>query len=101
MMIYMTITDVLAHWESVNGPEKSLPGLPYSPRQLFWLSAANVWCSSYRPEALTKLITTGVHSPAQFRVQGPLSNMEEFAADFNCPAGSNMNPVKRDKCQVW
>lgn len=44
-------------------------------------------------------ITTGVHSPAQFRVLGPLSNMRDFAKDFNCPEGSMMNPVK--KCEVW
>ncbi len=25
------------------GPEKRLPGLPYSQRQLFWMASANVW----------------------------------------------------------
>lgn len=44
-------------------------------------------------------ITTGVHSPGQFRVLGPLSNMEEFSKDFNCPVGSKMNP--ENKCIVW
>lgn len=44
-------------------------------------------------------ITTGVHSPAQFRVLGPLSNMHDFAHDFNCPINSPMNPA--EKCEVW
>lgn len=44
-------------------------------------------------------ITTGVHSPAQFRVLGPLINRKEFSDDFNCPEGSPMNPVK--KCEIW
>lgn len=44
-------------------------------------------------------ITTGVHSPAQFRVLGPLSNMKDFARDYNCPEGSPMNPI--NKCEVW
>lgn len=50
-------------------------------------------------ESMKMRITTGVHSPAQFRVLGPLSNRKEFASDFNCPEGSPMNPVK--KCEVW
>ena len=32
------------------------------------------------------------------RSQGPVSNMEAFAQDFNCAKGSAMNP--RKKCQV-
>lgn len=50
-------------------------------------------------ESMKMRITTGVHSPAQFRVLGPLSNMIDFAKDFNCPDGSAMNPPK--KCEVW
>ncbi|XP_011312064.1 membrane metallo-endopeptidase-like 1 isoform X2 [Fopius arisanus] len=86
-------------WIKRNGQEQPLPGLPYSPKQLFWISAANTWCSIYRPEALKLRITTGFHSPGEFRVLGPLSNMPEFAKDFKCPVGSKMNP--RDKCAVW
>ena len=64
------------------------------------VSAANVWCAKYRPKALKLRVLTGVHSPDQFRVQGPFSNMEDFSRDFNCPIGSNMNPPKENKCQV-
>ncbi|CAK9798490.1 Nep2 [Anthophora plagiata] len=86
-------------WVKRHREEQKLPGLPYSPEQLFWISAANTWCSKYRPEAMKLRITTGFHSPGKFRVLGPLSNMEEFSKDFNCPLGSNMNPQK--KCAVW
>jgi len=88
-------------WVKRNGEEPRLPGVNYSPRQLFWVSAANVWCAKYRPKALKLRVLTGVHSPDQFRVQGPFSNMDDFARDFNCPVGSNMNPPKENKCQVW
>jgi len=82
-----------------NGQEQKLPGLNYTTDQLFWISAAQTWCSVYRPEAMKMRITTGVHSPGMFRVLGPMSNMKEFSNDFQCPEGSPMNPVS--KCEVW
>ncbi|KAF9417630.1 hypothetical protein HW555_005337 [Spodoptera exigua] len=87
-------------WTHRHGDEARLPGLEkYTPKQLFWLSAANTWCSVYRNEAIKLRITTGFHAPGRFRVVGPFSNMEEFAQDFKCPAGSPMNPI--NKCKVW
>lgn len=82
-----------------NGEESSLPGLKYTPKQLFWISAANIWCGKYRPEVLKLRVQVGSHSPAQFRVVGTVSNLVEFAETFNCPIGSPMRPVK--KCSVW
>ncbi|XP_046983494.1 neprilysin-2-like isoform X1 [Schistocerca americana] len=80
--------------------EPRLPALAgLSPRQMFWLSAAQTWCFKYRTEAMRQLITTGVHSPGRFRALGSISNRPEFAEDFECPLGSRMNPV--EKCQVW
>ncbi|XP_033213002.1 neprilysin-2-like isoform X1 [Belonocnema kinseyi] len=86
-------------WVKRNGPEPKLPGLDYTPSQLFWISAAQTWCSKYRPETLKLRITTGVHSPGEFRVQGPFSNRPEFSKDFKCSVGNTMNP--ENKCSVW
>lgn len=82
-----------------HGVEPILPGMNFSPRQLFWLSSARVWCNAKRPGALKKQVLTDPHSPAQFRVNGPLANLREFSQDWGCPVGSPMNPAK--KCQVW
>lgn len=71
----------------------------FSPQQMFWISAANAMCSVVRSEPLKNLIYTNAHSPDEFRVNGAYSNQDSFASDFNCPIGSNMNPVK--KCSVW
>ncbi|XP_075211266.1 M13 family metallopeptidase neprilysin 2 [Lycorma delicatula] len=87
-------------WVSENGQEERLPGLQmFSPEQMFWISAANSWCSVYRSESLKNRITTGFHSPGEFRVIGPFSNQEDFSRDFKCPTGTKMNPAK--KCSVW
>jgi neprilysin len=36
-------------WVSKNGEEPRLPGLDYSPDQLFWIAAAQNWCAVNRP----------------------------------------------------
>lgn len=87
-------------WVESHGNEKSLPGLEsFTPEQMFWISAAQVYCSVERTEALKMAVITDEHSPKQFRVLGPFKNMKYFSEDFNCPLGSDMNPVH--KCEVW
>uniref|UniRef100_T1IPL6 Peptidase M13 N-terminal domain-containing protein n=1 Tax=Strigamia maritima TaxID=126957 RepID=T1IPL6_STRMM len=86
-------------WSLKQGSEPLLPGLTLNQRQLFWLSAANVWCSKERPQALAVRVVTGVHSPSRFRVNGPMSNLPAFSEDFQCTKGSPMNPL--NKCSVW
>ena len=88
-------------WTRKHGEEERLPGLSYTPKQLFWISAAGNWCSKQRPQSLRLRMLTGSHSPGKVRVMATLSNMEEFARDFQCPVGSKMNPPKSKKCQVW
>ncbi|XP_043280868.1 endothelin-converting enzyme homolog isoform X2 [Venturia canescens] len=76
-----------------------LPGLNLTHRQLFFLSFAQVWCSAVTSEAIGLQIEKDSHCPPKYRVIGPLSNLPEFATEFNCPKGSKMNPVQ--KCEVW
>lgn len=85
--------------EKLNLIDPTLPGLPFTQDQLFWLSAAQTWCSVERTEVKKILIATDNHALSQFRVLGTLSNSKEFANDFNCPENSNMNPTK--KCEIW
>ncbi|KAJ3653924.1 hypothetical protein Zmor_013149 [Zophobas morio] len=86
-------------WVKQNGEELLLPGLSYSPRQMFWISVATNGCAKYRKEALGKFVSTNVHALEYFRVMVPFMNLEDFSRDFNCSTGSVMNP--EDKCEVW
>ena len=86
-------------WVQNNRVEQRLPGLTFTPNQLFWISYAQLGCSKYRDENLKHLILTGFHTPGPYRIIGPLTNSVDFAKDFNCPLGSKMNPSK--KCKVW
>merc|ERR1712198_128225 len=90
-----TYEKIVERW----GEEPRLPGLNYSPRQLFWVSYARNWCSVRREAALKNQVLTDPHAPARFRINGPPANMDKFSADWSCPLGSPMNPVK--KCEVW
>lgn len=78
---------------------ETLPGIPLTHLQLFFLNFAQIWCGTMRPEATRNKLKTAVHSPGRFRVIGTLANSEEFARVFQCPVGSAMNPVQ--KCSVW
>jgi membrane metallo-endopeptidase-like protein 1 len=86
-------------WVNKHQPERTLPGLPYTPEQMFWISAGNTWCDVERREELQINIMDRYHSPNYYRINVPLMNSEYFAKDFNCPVGSPMNPVH--KCLIW
>ena len=53
-----------------------------TPEQRFFLSWATVWRTNYTDEYLRLLVNVDPHSPARFRVNGPLSNLPAFAAAF-------------------
>jgi endothelin-converting enzyme/putative endopeptidase len=85
--------------------QKDRPTLGASPRftpaQQFFLSFAQSWCANYRPEALRLLLATNPHSPPKYRVNGPLSNLPEFAAAFGCKSGAPMVRSERERCEIW
>ncbi len=71
----------------------------FTEDQQFFLGTAQAWCGKYRDEALTMRVKTDPHSPPQYRVNGPLSNLTEFAEAFSCAEGTPMSP--KNKCDVW
>lgn len=82
-----------------NGPDQVLPMLNFTPNQLFWISAAQLWCGVTRPEYDTMQYATNVHSPFNYRIIGAFQNSRNFSSDFNCTPNSRMNPV--NKCEIW
>jgi len=82
------------------------PNLNLTAKQLFWVGYAQDYCllgGSYERynkfSDLLKAYPGDPHAPAPWRVNTVMSNQEEFAKDFNCPAGAKLNPRKR--CIVW
>ena len=86
-------------WAATNELEPKLPGLDYTPEQLFWISSGQNFCAKFRKEKLIEYIKTHYLAPPEFRVLGSLRNNRDFSKDFNCPEGSPMNPAH--KCEFW
>jgi putative endopeptidase len=83
--------------DSNQPPSDRLDG--FTPEQRVFLGWAQGWCENSRPEAERLQATTNPHSAARFRVNGPVSNMPEFAHAFSCKPDAPM--VRANACRVW
>jgi putative endopeptidase len=88
--------------------QKSLEGKPrpkdingFTPEQRFFLGWAQIWSQNIRPEAARLRNATDPHPLGRFRVNGPLSNMPQFAAAYGCKAGDPMMRGPEQRCQIW
>src|SRR5438094_5449977 len=87
--------------------EHALQGKPrplidgFTPEQRFFLSYARVWRAKLRPEALRSRLATDSHSPAKWRVDGPLSNLPEFAQTWSCKPGDAMVRDSTLQVRIW
>ena len=82
-----------------NGSSKRTYEGGYTAEQEYFLGFAQSWCGKLRDEALRHQVATNPHSPPNFRVNGPISNLPEFAAAFSCKPDAKM--VRKDRCEVW
>ncbi|KAH8383513.1 hypothetical protein KR009_009068, partial [Drosophila setifemur] len=79
--------------------KEQMPGLEFSPEQLFFLGFAQLYCGDYKEEYYWKNYRQS-HTSFKYRVLATLSNNEDFARTFNCPNGSAMRretPI----CRLW
>lgn len=74
----------------------------FTPEQRFFLGCAQgCWRSLLRDEAMRVRLATDPHSPAEFRVNGPLSNLPEFFDAFGCEGGSAMKRDDEVRPAIW
>lgn len=72
-----------------------------SPDQRFFLAYGYAWMVNTKDEALASQIMTDVHAPAQFRINGPLSNIPEFYKTFNVKPGNKMYQPDSLRVVIW
>jgi putative endopeptidase len=73
----------------------------FTPDQRYFLAFAYSWMVQRRNESVARQIMTDVHSPAQYRVNGPLSNSADFYQAFNIKAGQSMFRADDVRVKIW
>ncbi|MGH7223755.1 MAG: M13 family metallopeptidase [Gemmataceae bacterium] len=88
--------------------KKTLKGKPvpakidaFSAEQRFFLSYAMIWRGVIRPDFLRLRLKTDFHSPARFRVLGPLYNMPEFFEVFRAPPEATRTRLNPKPVVIW
>ncbi len=83
--------------------EKGRPPLidGFTPEQRFFLAWSQIWRQNITPEAQRVRINTDPHSPGQWRTNGPVSNLPQFAAAFGCKPGDPMVRPDSVRPVIW
>ena len=86
--------------------EMSLKGKPrpadidgYTPEQRFFLGWAQVWAAKSTPDAERLQVFGDPHALPRWRVNGPLSNLPQFAEAYGCKMPSQM--IRENSCLFW
>ncbi len=80
-------------------PAPTLDG--YTPAQQFFIAWGQWRGDEIRPETQRKMVQGDPHPTAKYRVIGPLSNLEPFAAAFGCKPEAAMVRPPANRCEVW
>ncbi|HVN49286.1 MAG TPA: M13 family metallopeptidase [Bacteroidota bacterium] len=73
----------------------------FTPEQRFFLSFAQVWRRNVRPERLRLQVKTDFHSPAEYRVNGTLPNVQEFYDAFNVQPSDALYLAPDKRALIW
>jgi putative endopeptidase len=89
-----------AYRASLHGePAPILDG--YTGDQRVFLGWAQIWRAKSRPDALKQQVTSDSHSPARFRVDGPLRNVDAWYDAFGAKPGDRLYLKPEDRVRIW
>ena len=69
--------------------------------QRFFLGFAQLWRSKMRDAMLTSMVASNEHSPAEFRVTGPVPNIDVWYAAFNVQPGDALYLAPDKRIHIW
>ncbi|HPZ88608.1 MAG TPA: M13 family metallopeptidase [Flavihumibacter sp.] len=73
----------------------------FTPDQRFFLSIARIWRVKTRDAFMRNYVNTNSHSPAIWRVNGPLMNFGPFYKAFNVQPGDKMYRAEDQRLKIW
>ncbi len=73
----------------------------FTGRQRFFLSWAQTYRENIRDEQLRKDVTSDPHSPAEFRVNGVVRNMDAWYDAFGVKPGDKLYLAPKDRVHIW
>jgi len=85
---------------SLNGEEAPIIN-GYTGDQRFFMAWAQVWKRIVREEALKNQVATDPHSPAQYRVNGVVRNMDAWYEAFGVTEEDDLYIPPEERVQIW
>jgi len=73
----------------------------FTSDQRFFLSVARIWRVKTRDAFLRMYVNTNPHSPAMWRVNGPLMNFTPFYKAFNVQPGDKNYKPEDQRIKIW
>lgn len=73
----------------------------FTPEQRFFISIARIWRVKTKDAFMRTYVNTNPHSPAKWRVNGPLMNFTPFYKAFDVKPGDKMYKPESERITVW
>lgn len=86
-------------WKNATAGQRLQPVDGFTPDQRFFVGMAQWACGDERPETKRMNAITNPHSPLEYRINGVVANLPQFADAFSCKVGQPM--VRKPACRVW
>jgi predicted metalloendopeptidase len=73
----------------------------FTGEQRLFLGWCQVWRTNIRAERLRAQLTSDVHSPAEYRCNGVVRNIDEWYDAFGVKPGDKMYLKPEDRVRIW